>query len=64
MDILHPWKEGIDLEREQDTEKDQSLSDKTETEQANILMDREFNGDSSIEYSEEITVPLINRNQS
>lgn len=52
------------MEREQDTEKDQSLSDKTETEQANILMDREFNGDSSIEYSEEITVPLINRNQS
>ncbi|GIP16172.1 hypothetical protein J40TS1_18140 [Paenibacillus montaniterrae] len=52
------------MEREQDSEKDQRLSDKTETEQANILMDREFNGDSNIEYPEEITVPIINRNQS
>lgn len=52
------------MEREQDSEKDQRLSDKTETEQANILMDREFNGDWNIEYPEEITVPIINRNQS
>ncbi|MEK4249417.1 hypothetical protein [Paenibacillus sp. FSL W7-1287] len=52
------------MEREQDTPKEKRLSDKTETEQANIRMDREFYGDSQIEHPEEVTVPFVNRNQS
>jgi len=57
-------KEGTAMEREQDTPKEKRLSDKTETEQANIRMDREFYGDSQIEHPEEVTVPFVNRNQS
>ena len=52
------------MEHKQDSAKEQRLSDKTETEQANIRMDREFNDDSNIEHPEELTTPFINRNQS
>lgn len=52
------------MEREQDSTKEQCLTDKTETEQANIRMDRKFYRDSDIEHLEEVTVPFINRNQS
>lgn len=52
------------MEREQDSAKEQRMSDKTETEEANIRMDHEFYDDSDVEHPEIITMPFINRNQS
>ncbi|MDQ8734583.1 hypothetical protein [Paenibacillus sp. LHD-38] len=52
------------MEREKKTDNEHRLSDKTEIEQANIRMDREFYGDDEIEHTEETTAAFINRNQS
>lgn len=52
----------MDLQKE--TASERLLSDKSEIEQANIQMDREFYGDMDIEHPEETTVPFIIRNQS
>lgn len=52
------------MERKKDIASERPLSDKSEIEQANIRMDREFYGDTDIEHPEESTVPFINRNQS
>ncbi|MDQ0064048.1 hypothetical protein [Paenibacillus harenae] len=50
--------------RKKDIASERPLSDKSEIEQANIRMDREFYGDTDIEHPEESTVPFVNRNQS
>lgn len=52
------------MDRKKDIASERPLSDKSEIEQANIRMDREFYGDTDIEHPEESTVPFINRNQS
>lgn len=52
------------MDRAKETASERPLSDKSEIEQANIRMDREFYGDTDIEHPEETTAPFINRNQS
>ncbi|MDQ0914986.1 hypothetical protein [Paenibacillus sp. V4I5] len=52
------------MDRQKETASERLLSDKSEIEQANIRMDREFYGDTDIDHPEETTVPFINRNQS
>ncbi|MBD2868595.1 hypothetical protein [Paenibacillus arenilitoris] len=52
------------MDSEKETVSERPLSDKSEIEQANIRMDREFYGDPDIEHPEETTVPFVNRNQS
>lgn len=52
------------MDNQKETASEHPLSDKSEIEQANIRMDREFYKDSDIEHPEETTVPFINRNQS
>ena len=45
-------------------ERKQRLSDKTETEQANILLNQELNGDDQSLTPKETMASFINRNQS
>ncbi|CAM4424025.1 hypothetical protein L1N85_22755 [Paenibacillus alkaliterrae] len=52
------------MDRAKEPANERRLSDKTEIEQANIRMDREFYGAADIDHPEETTVPFINRNQS
>jgi hypothetical protein len=52
------------MDHKKNSESELPLSDKTEIEQANIRMDREFYGDTDIEHPDELTVPFINRNES
>jgi hypothetical protein len=52
------------MDRKKEATSERPLSDKSEIEQANTQMDREFYGDTEIVHPEESTVPFINRNQS
>jgi|GEM_PF-2849683 len=52
------------MEPTKETKSKRSLSAKSEIEQANIHMDRQFYGDTDEEIPKETTVPFINRNQS
>jgi hypothetical protein len=52
------------MDREKNAESEFTPSDESETEQANIRMDREFNVDTDVKHPEETTVPFIYNNQS
>jgi hypothetical protein len=52
------------MDRKKEIASERPLLGKSEVEQANTRMDRDFYSDTEIVYPEESTVPFINRNQS